>query len=282
MIILFLKGGIGNQLFQIFTVISLSIDTNIKYYINSKFYKSQNKNKVSIRYMYFNTLFKEIENNICYNKILYNNYYNDFRKGKEYIDLTKYKNIILNSYYENPLYFNHNKDNIVKLLKFDEQLKNLPNPVSNSVALHFRFGDKYKFGYSRLSNDYYINAINYLMSNVSKELTFYIFYEKNIEDIPILNNYMDTIKKLNCNIIDTSELNLSDDNELLFMSKFEYYILAESTYSWWGQYLSNNKKLVIAPNNIFYNDNNINNINNINNNENTNKILIPFINVILI
>lgn len=278
MIIINLKGGIGSQLFLLFTGINLSINTNNDYYINTIFYKKQNNKKVSQRFLYFNTLLKEVKCKI--NNTKYNYYINKL-DTKQYIDLQlKNNNLILNGYYINYKYFNDNYEKINKLLKIEEQKELVSEPTANGIALHFRFGDKYKFGYSKLPSDYYINAINYLLNNNfvdSKELNIFIFYEKHEEDKSILNKYLNALNTIETdkkiNIIDTTELKLTDEQELLYMSKFKYFILAESSFSWWAQYLSNNKNLVIAPNNFFTLENE---------NYDENKIIIPFENTVLL
>ncbi|MDR2920962.1 MAG: alpha-1,2-fucosyltransferase [Tannerella sp.] len=106
---------------------------------------------------------------------------------------------------------------------------------ANSVAIHFR-RIEYNF---LLSLDYYQEAIKYFCNNtVSPD--FYIFSD----DIEWCKKNNDTSKYNFCFIE-----NFEDElYELKLMSLCSNFIIANSTFSWWGAWLSNNEnKIVIMP-----------------------------------
>lgn len=114
---------------------------------------------------------------------------------------------------------------------------------NNSVSIHFRRGDyvSNKKNYNILgvcSLEYYQTAINIISEKISNP-KFYIFSD----DIEWVRNnfYMPnhTIKFIE---------KTKDYEELALMSKCKHNIIANSTFSWWGAYLNNNKeKICIAP-----------------------------------
>lgn len=108
----------------------------------------------------------------------------------------------------------------------------------NSVSLHVRRGDYVWQGYVLLTNDYYDKAIEYMLANVDNP-HFYIF-----------SNDMNWVKEnIKLNVPHTFvDWNKKDYEDLELMSHCKNHIIANSTFSWWGAFLSKNKnKIVIAP-----------------------------------
>ena len=108
----------------------------------------------------------------------------------------------------------------------------------NAVAVHVRRGDYVPQGYILLTPDYYEKAVGYIKQNV-KNPVFYIFSndqkwaKENIKiDAPHI--YVDWTRR--------------DYEDLELMSKCKHFINANSSFSWWGSFLSKNKnKIVIMP-----------------------------------
>ncbi len=124
----------------------------------------------------------------------------------------------------------------------------LPKIPDNAIALHFRRGDyieKKNLNYHGVCDlNYYYNAIKEVEKKY-KKLNIFVFSDdiKWVQDNFITKH---PITYLN------QDQSLSDHQELYIMSKFKNYIIANSTFSWWGAYLSKQKnKTVIAPQNWF-------------------------------
>ncbi len=108
----------------------------------------------------------------------------------------------------------------------------------NSVSIHVRRGDYVWQGYILLTQKYYTQAIEYMKANLDNP-HFYIFsndmkwVRENLKiDAP--HTFVDWNKK--------------DYQDLELMSFCKNHIIANSTFSWWGAFLSKNKnKIIIAP-----------------------------------
>jgi len=120
-----------------------------------------------------------------------------------------------------------------------------------AVAIHFRRGDlvnnpKYQKSQAPLGTDYYKRAIDQIRSRIAKP-TFYVFsddivYAKESDLCPDGAIFIDCIKDWHAY------------DALRLMSLCKHFIIANSTFSWWGAWLSENpEKIVIHPNPWFAN-----------------------------
>ncbi|HWA35375.1 MAG TPA: alpha-1,2-fucosyltransferase [Cyclobacteriaceae bacterium] len=120
----------------------------------------------------------------------------------------------------------------------------------NSVAVHVRRGDYTASGYNSffglIPMSYYVNAIEKMRTDVVDPV-FYIF-----SDDP--SWCRQNFSKLNATIVD---FNPGDNafKDMVLMSSCANNIIANSTFSWWGAWLNSNpQKKVIAPRTWFRTD----------------------------
>lgn len=120
-----------------------------------------------------------------------------------------------------------------------------------AVAIHFRRGDlvnnpKYQKSQAPLGAEYYKQGIDQIRSRIAKP-TFYIFsddiaYAKESDLCPDGAVFVDCVEDWNAY------------DALRLMSLCKHFIIANSTFSWWGAWLSENAdKLVIRPDPWFAN-----------------------------
>jgi len=150
-------------------------------------------------------------------------------------------NCDIRGYFQTEKYFKKYKKNLInKEFKFKESVENKTNKLlegkqNEYVALHLRLTDYLQFSDSHpvCNLEYYKNAI----SHIPVDTQIILFSD----DYPLANNIL---KSLNRNIMMLG----TDDKftDLCMMSKCEYHIIANSSFSWWGAWLAKSKK-VIAP-----------------------------------
>lgn len=140
-------------------------------------------------------------------------------------------------------------------LQIDEGYLNYQENIvaSNSVSLHIRRGDYVsnpriydKHGVCPIS--YYKQAVRLITENYSNA-KFFVFSD----DIEWAKNILDFIRDKQ--IIEHFEnSNHSDVQELWLMSQCKNHVIANSSFSWWGAWLSkNDNKLIVAPRKWFLN-----------------------------
>lgn len=180
-----------------------------------------------------------------YKKILLKN--NIIWKTNGYTDfdinlIDKNKDIIFYGYFESPKYFNNSK-NIIKndfTFKKDVSDKKLLNEInnSNSVCISIRRGDFVKSkAHFVCNNDYFYEAINIMNKKVRNPK--YIIFSDDI-------NWVKENFKIKDALYESGNDSLSD--KLTLMSSCKHFIISNSSFSWWSQYLSNNEdKIVVAP-----------------------------------
>jgi hypothetical protein len=246
-----LMGGLGNQLFQIFTALSYSLKHNIKIIL------PKNKYDEKKRPTYWNSFLKElnpilVEQNIRF-KILK-------EKAFEYIEIPKITNIDfqLFGYFQSYKYFEEHYEKIYKLLKIDEKKDIIKEKqyldFENTISLHFRIGD-YKSiqeHHPLMPNDYYIKSLKYIIEQTNKDdwNILYFYEECDTQYVKnIIDNLSITFSNLNFVSVDHK---LLDYEQILLMSVCNHNIIANSTFSWWGAYFNNNYDKIVCRPNIWF------------------------------
>ena len=175
-------------------------------------------------------------------------------KRSSYFDASVFKNddVYLDGYWQNELYFSDIREELVRDLTSISSMSELGVVYmegikkSNSVSLHVRRGNYLNLkNFNVLDIDYYMKAVEYIRKNVEKP-TFYIFSD----DLEWCKNSLGFLD--NCIFVDSTKTEIDD---LKLMSFCKHNIIANSSFSWWGAWLNQNcKKTVIAPKGWLLND----------------------------
>jgi hypothetical protein len=258
-----LCGGLGNQLFQIFTTIAYAMKYAKPFFFLNNNQLGSGLNGVTIRYTYWTTFLTSIKpflkniNEIPKLKMISET---DFKYNEiPHPFLKQLEGTLLVGYFQSPKYFENYKEIICKLLKIDIQKLIVKPKISidynevTTISIHFRFGDykKYPNIYPLLDITYYNNALCYLLNELSKLnlkkplcLLYFCEDESLCEVEEIINKIRD---KQHFQLI-RGGANLSDWEQMLCMSLCEHNIISNSTFSWWGAYLNSNlTKIVCYP-----------------------------------
>ena len=272
MIILRLRGGLGNQLFQYAAGKALASkhNTSLKLDLYSHSIHQYRKFELdNFKVQYELATKEEIQSFVGRFKLqrLCNKLY-DYAFSKKAYAQPHYhfdeqfhqlpEDIYISGYWQSERYFKQ----IEKEIRTDFQLSSAPNKQNqqlieeiskvNAVGLHVRMGDylskeKYKSFFGGLDMSYYKNAIECINEKVSTPV-FYIFSD-NIEWCKKEFDYLQNAVFVDSNSGDQSYM------DLMLMSKCKHNIIANSTFSWWGAWLNEHpKKIVIAPKKWFQAD----------------------------
>ena len=269
MISCIIMGGLGNQLFQIYTTMALSME------VKTNFIFPKVKLETDKRaHTYWDSFLKELEKNtmlIDIKNLKYSVYKEkEFKYNKIQImpDLIK-KNggVMLYGYFQSYKYFDKEYKNIAKYIKLDESRSEVRNMYykkyenSNVISVHFRMGD-----YKNLQNchpilgeDYYINSINFILSKKRSTRKWTILYFCEEEDMDEVQSKVEKIKKecmeYFCEKGQEYELEferaggeckIEDWRQLLLMSCCQHNIIANSSFSWWAAYFNDNSEKIIC------------------------------------
>jgi hypothetical protein len=259
MIVVKIMGGLGNQLFQYALGRNLAIKNNTELRLDITWYEKIDNR--SFKLNYFSTEFKIAKaNEIPYLRkdIDFNLFKKLFHKiagSKTEIYeeqhfcfdetiLKAKKNSYFFGYWQSDKYFT----DIASIIKADLKLKkketkkihSIANLIkeSHSISLHIRRGDYIDSQtHPILSVDYYIEGIRILKQKLEN---------------PILFIFSDDIKWCKANLHLKENHYFIDGNEdwedLYLISLCKNHIIANSSFSWWGAWLSDaNEKMVIAP-----------------------------------
>lgn len=250
-------GGLGNQLFQIFAVVSHAIDHGMKYW----FEYEELLRIGTVRPTYWNTIFKNISNTLVYSK----QDANALKSESEILNEPKFSytplpttrsNLYINGYFQSELYFINNFSTIYNLLDIDN-LKNIVKQklrydTSAMTSMHFRIGDSVMPGkapYHPIINyPYFRNALKQMIDDTSifNHTVLYFCEEVDNDRVKKDIDNLQTEFPL-CTFIKAPD-DLSDWEQMILMSCCKNNIIANSTFSWWSAYLNTHEsKKVMYP-----------------------------------
>ena len=251
-----LMGGLGNQIFQIFTTISYAVKSHNKFNFTDA--KTLGNGSVTIRNTYWDTFFSRLKpftsDELPQMKVIRET---NFTFNELPVDEMLNNNILIYGYFQSYKYFEQNYETICRMIGLEQMKDVLLTKIkydliflSQTISMHFRIGDYKKFQHVHpiMSKEYYQNSLNYILSKVSNtKLTIMYFCED--VDISDVNEVISYLSKQFPELkFVRGENNLEDWEQMLLMSCCHHNIIANSSFSWWSAYFNNwEDKIVCYP-----------------------------------
>ena len=263
---IWLIGGLGNQLFMIFATMSYALDHSMTF----RFISYKDKTIDGKRNTYWDTLLEGV-------KDFYGMPTQQLVKYDEpahhYIplpdELAQCDDCLLEGYFQSYKYFEHNLSKLSDILGLDAKIANVRQKYiqyftnSKNIVMHFRLDDYIGLqAYHCIKKpDYYVNSLLALQRDLKKRGddigNYKILYFCQQNDDDIVNEFLRIIKDTSKGIPDLQHINyhferipdnIPDWEQMLLMSNCDHFIMANSSFSWWGTYLCNKPdKLVYYP-----------------------------------
>jgi len=246
-----LMGGLGNQLFQLFTTIAYSIQTGCK----PIFAYSEQLLEGRCRSTYWSSFlsgFKQFTTQNMFGFPVYS------ESGFHYTPLPRYNgnSFTLYGYFQSYKYFENEKHDIYKLIDLTGQQISITSEYSSyftsdyqTISMHFRLDD-----YKNIQNihpimpyEYYRNAIVHMIGSVSSDLPLKIlcFYQEC--DSVDVNMILAKLQiEFDFVVFEHIDHSIDDWKQMLLMSCCKHNIIANSTFSWWGAYFGQDTDKIIC------------------------------------
>ena len=153
-------------------------------------------------------------------------------------------NVDLFGYFQSPKYFNHIKDEIKNDFKFTNEVESLCSEMYESisgkkiVSLHIRRTDY------TVNNNHPLQPMSYYEEALK-------LFDKNTQ-ILVFSDDPKWCQEQGLFADDSVMISEGNDADidLCLMTKCDYHIIANSSFSWWGAWLGDSEK-VVAPKNWF-------------------------------
>ncbi len=164
--------------------------------------------------------------------------------------LNNYSKIFLQGYFQKAEYFEGIKNELRKEITINKSLSSIARHYleeivkNNSVTVHIRRKELKE----TVPLQFYIDSINHIKDKIDKP-KFYIFSD----DVKwCKENLSNTI---HASFIEKTNNQIED---FWLICNCKHFIISNSTFSWWGAWLSKHEaKIVIAPSNIYWDNKDI-------------------------
>jgi hypothetical protein len=246
-----LRGGLGNQLFQIFTTIAYAIEHSCTFnFLNSETLGGGTSTK---RATYWNSFLKPLK------FFLFEKLPEDIirvnENGFQYTHLPHPpvgSDVMLFGYFQSYKYFDKVKETLFRLIRLAEHQsdsKYTDYKNNDYISMHFRIGDYKHLGHFHpiMNIEYYQKALSHVVNTSNKNGNHRILYFCEDHD---LNDVTVTIASLKNMFPDCSferaPANFADWEQLILMSCCQHNIIANSSFSWFGAYFNQNKEKIVC------------------------------------
>lgn len=275
MIVLRSIGGLGNQMFEYAFARNVQLEIGGKLYIDIQAYdkykiREFDLDKLNVKYEMFDNSTKSYPlirfTQILYHctkklaKLCFNKNYLGigcykwlYKRGLVYnfdfcyydTNFTKKKNQYIYGYFQSEKYFLKNRDIICKELKVKEPMTEKEKEImqlikeNNSIGVSIRIGDDYvNDPLTYVCTKEYFYTCMRKMKEMVKEAKFFIF----TDDI----SKVKATFQFPYEVVFVEGFNAIQSLRLLYSCK--HFIISNSSFSWWGSYLSENiDKIVLSP-----------------------------------
>ena len=254
-----IMGGLGNQLFQIFTLISYSIKSRKLFYFENKPITNGDRKK----YYWDTPLLNKLKGFIKQPAQVQTQaraviYREPFFHYTPIPHLNQ--NVKLFGYFQTEKYFQEHKElifRIINLKNTQQQIKEKVAPYlpttafEKFVSLHFRVGDyaHQPQNHPLMPVEYYERALEQLLVDTGKNawIVLYFCEENDIAYVTEKINYLKQNEKFKELIFIKVPSILDDWEQMILMSVCKHHIIANSTFSWWGAYFSGTEESPYYP-----------------------------------
>ena len=254
------SGGLGNQLFIIFSCIATALRDKADFVIDGTYDSTSIIDETHARKTYWDTpMFEKLKKyakNVAYQELQFSTVFNEKLKYHETTipntnECVK-KTLCLVGYLQCPSFFDDYTYEITSMLCIDElqskQQQRFPKLQTITCAMHFRLGDykEQQYKHPVMPLEFYKNALEYILEKTNKKM--YVLWScHNPDKKEVQEEYILKLSSVFPEIT-FQELPSSDSEyeELLLMSLCDHFIIANSTFSWWSAYLCKNKNKIIC------------------------------------
>jgi hypothetical protein len=245
-----LKGGLGNQIFQIFATISYAFDHDI----NFSFMWNNKSN--GGRSTYWINFFVHLQPYLVASLPLSIRY---IEPCFSYRQLPQsHANMVFDGYFQSEKYFKNHYDKICDLIRLEdmkqvvkEKAVSLCLPLENTVSIHFRRGDYKNLTHFHplMDQSFYLPALS-AVSNKVKNVLYFCEEEDVIDVNKMVVDLQHIFSELSFTLCPVT---LCDWEQLLLMSLCTHNIIANSSFSWWGAYFNSNPDKIIVRPSLWFN-----------------------------
>ena len=234
----FLYGGLGNQLFQIYTTISYSMRHKIPF----KFIYTENLGK---RPVYWGTFLKGLSNYLSTDIDIET--LTKIKQNGLLLEAPNNNSVILDGYFQSFHFFKDFYNEISQLTGIEQHKTDIYKQFyanykdNNCISMHFRRGDYKGLQHIHpiMNIEYYANALSYITTVSQKDKYNIIYFCEDEDADDIKKTDIETLEIYFPNCDFRRFVGLSDWEEMIYMSCCDHHIIANSSFSWWGAYLHN-------------------------------------------